>query len=330
MYIISRIFQKIPVISVCINGNGIKESVSFFAEKEKHFTLQKNYATPDYLPLLKKRPAVLFIYGDAVLHKKYEKENPVIKKITENPELIWRTRENDQNNETELLFTRKALLGNLFEKLNAGKIHVITVWMSGKETDIPELLNHFFRKNLNPKNFKYNLPLWNTLCEYLYDRIKLPVLLFFLFLLLGNYFYNNKLRKEYDIKQFEYQTRLRYREKENVKLQKLNRISSAYTKYPSPPYSLIADRIAALMPRNIRLKRMVFFPYNGKLNPEKPIITDFNGIVIEGYADIPGLIREFTRKLSADSLFPDVKIVSIEKGKNTAAYEFSLKIKIVS
>ncbi|MDR0894159.1 MAG: hypothetical protein LBN06_02480 [Prevotellaceae bacterium] len=284
---------------------------------------------------LKHRPVILYITGEGVLSKHYPTEDVARKKITENKELLWSVTSSGKDSEgVTVSFMRRERIAPLLEELDRYAVpileqHIASTHLSAGELSPGEALKRAFAlSNLRRKPEQLNL-----LCRLLYHRLQLPVLLLFLVLLLGNFLLSERWRRENNLLQTELSARQRNDKLQKESREKQGRISNEYRKVPSVSFALLSDRIASYVPEEVRLNRLSLFPATSSgslIGRDKEVKLSFGIIHLTGETTIPGSATLFSRFLSNDPLFDSVKVVSLERQKDSPLFQFELHLKIKS
>ncbi|RNC63879.1 hypothetical protein [Proteiniphilum sp. X52] len=270
--------------------------------------------------------ALVFITGSDVGSKEYEASgNDAISKIVENENLLWTTHEVGGNRRID--FIRKSTLGGDLDETEAKGLYIAGTTVS-RQTDIDMYvaLQEFYEKKVSFDLIKKSREFRAFFFDSLFEKIKLPMLLFFFALLFANYVVFSNIKEKYDISETTYNIRLQKNKIETENREKTNRLFSEYNKIQSYPLALISDRIASYMPKDIRLSSMVFFPEKTPAARGKTGSNTTNVIVIRGKAGIAGTVLLFAQYLQEDKLFSKVDIININNLKDTGSYDFEIDI----
>jgi hypothetical protein len=282
---------------------------------------------------LKHHPVVLCVTGDGVLSKRYPAEDAAVKKITENKELLWSVVYSEkESGEVTVSFLRKERIAPLLKELENHAVPVLEHRIAPQCASIDDLSpNEILKRAFTLSNLRRKEGELNLFCRLLYHRLRLPVLLLFFVLLLGNFLLSEKLRKENSVLQTEFSAKQRNDRRQKEMLEKQGRIGSEYRKIPNVSFALLSDRIASYLPEGVRLNRLSLFPAASGGNivgREKEVKLSFDTIHLIGETAIPGSVTLFSYFLSSDRLFDGVEVVSLERQKESSLFQFELHIKI--
>ncbi len=290
---------------------------------------QKAFHMGDSLEKWKHHIALLSVTGGAVVSKLYRVGDTSIKKVTENEELFWNVSAPESEEGVVVSFLRKELIRELLEQLNRDKIYVLDKWIGptgvfNKEKYVAD----FYAREMNLSAIRRSPDRLNTVCQVMYHRMRLPVLLLFFFLLLGNFLVNTRLRKEYDAIQSELAMKQRTDKIQQENQKKQGRIQAEYQKIPNQSFALIADRIASYVPTNVRLHSLSIAPLNenGLVSRTKESKFRYGTILVKGQVEIPGSITLFSQFLSSDKMFSKVEILNLARQKDSSLYSFDILI----
>lgn len=300
---------------------------------KKVFLVEQKFDIEEEPKKWKYFPAVLLITGDQVISKKFRKDDLSFNRITENPELLWDLSFQSDSEEQTVSFLRKELIEELIGVLERSEIYVLKKWII-KEEDISKekLIVNFYKNHFRLVDIRNNLPQINMLSLIIYYKMRLPVLLLFFMMVLGNFLFNIHLRQEYETAQSELYFNQRNNKQQQDTQKKQAHILSLYQSLPNRSIALIADRIASYVPQKLVLNSLLFFPLEGteynSVQQNKKIKFKENFILIEGETEIPGGVSLFTQFLEKDQLFSNVKIVSLVKDKDSSIFTFELNIEL--
>ena len=292
---------------------------------------QKEFSTNKSLEKWKHSIAILSISGDQIVSKLYSKEDAAIKKITENKDLLYNITPSEKKDECLVSFLRKDEINQFIELLDKNNIHILDTWIDRNELSTKkERLNDFYSKEMSLSVIRKTPGRLNIFCDSIYYKLRLPVLLIFFCLLLGNFFINTQLRGDYEMIQTELNMKRRNDKafQENQKRQ--NRLQTEYQKIPDSSFALIADRIASYVPTGVQLNLLSVFPLESARNHagsrEKGLKLKTGSIIVKGEVEIPGSVTLFTQFLSSDHLFSKVEIRSLSRQKDSSLFNFELQI----
>lgn len=314
MKLLPSILGEIIVYEVDISDGIVstKKSVATYSLKNSGVTLEE-FDNEKFNRSKKNGAAVLIITGRDIGSKVYtSSDKEALSKIIENDNLLWTIHEDD--GEERIDFTRKTFLDDIFKEIK--DLCVANTIVSVKTgIDIYSILQEFYEKKLNFDLVRKSKEFRAFFFDSLFDKIKLPVLLFFFVLLFINYVVFSHIKEKYDTSESTYTIHLQRNNQEVENSEKANRLFGQYNKIPSYPLALLSDRIASYMPKDTRLTSMVFFP---EKTPD--------AIIVKGKSGVAGTALLFAQYLQEDKLFGKVDVININNLKDSDSYDFELRI----
>ncbi len=293
---------------------------------------QKAFTMDDSLEKWKHSMALLAITGEGVVSKLYRKDDASVKKITENEELLWTITPTETGEELVVSFLRKDSIGDFLDRLNKSNIYVLDKWIGKSGTfDKEDYVAGIYEREMSLSAIRQTPGRLNMVCNVMYYKFRLPVLLLFFFLLLGNFLLNTRFRKEYEAVQTELNMKQRNDKARQENQKKEGRIQAEYQKIPDCSFALIADRVASYVPINVRLNLLSVFPLESGssiINRQKGLKLKTGTVVVKGEVEIPGSITLFSQLLSSDKMFSKVEILSLARQKDSSMFSFELLINL--
>lgn len=278
-------------------------------------------------------PAILLVTGEQIVEKKLKNTDASIQKITENPELLWNLYSHVNSEEQTISFLRKELTKELAESLEKNNIYIFETWICKDENpDKERMVSDFYKKQFKLSDVSKNPIQANLLSQVIYYKIRLPLLLLFFIILLGNFLLNTRIRQEYEVVQSELYLNQRKNKQQQDNQKKQGRIQSQYQSIPNRSLALIADRIASYIPPHIVLNSLILSPLEGMeknfVSRNKELKFKHNFISIKGETEIPGGVSLLTQYIDSDHLFSRVKIHSLAREKDSFLFTFELNVEL--
>lgn len=331
MDIIPHLFRQLILIRIEMTGDEIskKELAVVGYSKGKAKVKEWRNCETDSLPKFKNNLAVLWITGDQIVTKPYDGEDQTIKRIIKNPELIWSVQSTEGNGQT-LSFLRREKLTGLLQSIEKNRLLLVDTWIQNQsDTDtINAQLELLYKSRFISETQEQRVDLKYTLANLLFHKLLLPVLLVFLMILLGNFFINSHYTEQYQLKQSAIQQNRRDTKTNASNGSKENPLIAGYNQIPSKSFALLADRIASYIPSNLFLTSMTLSPpeKSGNIKSKKELHIDFNTVVLKGMVETPGSVTLLAELLEKDAMFSKVKVISLDKKKDSNSFEFELEI----
>ena len=90
--------------------------------------------------------------------------------------------------------------------------------------------------------------------------------------------------------------------------------------------SVVLDRVAALVPPAVNLDMLVVNPLLKGLEEGKFVVTREGCLELSGVTADPGQVTLFTGSLSSSAFARQVKLVSLDRNRETGLYHFKIWI----
>lgn len=328
------IINKLLLFELCTSNDGNSIKVWKVSTKRNGTTLvEQKFQSVENLDKWKHCPAILLITGEQVVEKRLKTTDTSIQKITDNSELLWSLCPQITSEEQTISFVRKELAEELNESLERNNIYILEKWINKNESPSKEqIISDFYKKRFNLSDIYKNPIQTNLLSLVVYYKLRLPLLLLFFIILLGNFLLNTRIRQEYEVVQSELYLNQRKNKQQQDDQKKQGRIQSQYQSIPNRSLALIADRIASYIPPQIVLNSLILSPLEGMgknfVSRNKEMKFNNNSISIKGETEIPGGASLLTQYLGSDHLFSSVKIHSLIREKDSALFTFELNVEL--
>lgn len=331
MKITSFLFRKIVLFRVEMGKNRIerKEMTTVRFSKGKAIVGKWKVFDLDTISKWKNSPVLVIFTGDGIISKSYDQQDVANKRIMKDPNFLWNIEITDGQGQ-RLSFLRRDNLSEFLQMCKQQHLILIDNWIYGADVEynVQVRLENLYLERFRSSMLLQSPDFKDTLANVLFQKLFLPVLLFFFALLLGNYFLNSYYTKQYQQKQSIIQQNERNNRVNIQEEQKKNQLLAGYNQIPDQSFALLADRIASYIPSNLYLTSMNIFPLgkNKNIRDKKTLPMDFHIIRLKGTVETPGSVTLLSQLLESDKLFENVKVVQLGRLKNTNIFEFELEI----
>lgn len=333
MDILPYLFYKLILVRIEITNGEIslkKMGTVRFVKGRALIREMKDFEI-EQLSKYKNSLVILWVTGDQVVTKEFDELDQNMKRMINNPELIC-SMESIDDQIKRVSFLRRENLVTILQVIERNKLPIVDTWICDDkiEFDVREKLEESYKSGFKSTALMKSANAKGILINLLFQRIFLPVLLFFFVLLLGNYFLNAHYTEEYQkIQSVILRNNKNQSDAPNGK--KKSQVVASYEQIPQQQsVALLADRIASYLPNNVFLTSMTLFPpiKNVNVKPGKMIQIEYEKIRLKGAVDIPGSVTLLAQFIEADNLLGKVKVVSLNKQKNSDFFDFELEIKL--
>lgn len=319
-----------PILIIEVDAShgtaSIKKSIASYSFKENSVVLHRIDDKKNNLFKKVNGVALLYISGSDIASREYNIHDPdAAKKIMDNDHLLWTIHEKSDHSTID--FIRKSSLENLLNEIKIKKFYIAGITVSRRTIfDIHVALHQIYRDRLNIELIKKSKEFRDFFFNSLFDKVKLPVLLFFFLLLFINYIMFSNVQEKFKFSETTYNIQLQKSKLAREDSEKADRLVGEYNLVQSYPLALISDRIASYVPKDARLTLMFFFPESKPDRRGKYANSIQRVIIIKGKTEVAGTVLLFARYLQEDKLFSKIDIININNLKDTGSYDFELHV----
>lgn len=324
------ILKKMFVLSAVHDGSDWRFTLIELIRYRKKTRVKRRLSIddPGSLKKYRKEPFVLVIGGAGVISKIFSAEDISAARISDNPDKFISYTEPAGGDSFKLTFMRRELFDGLIRQLAPYKLSVISTRIDTHGNILIESLeagDDFFGKGLSLREILHPAPETNQLASVCTNKIMLPVLGGILIILSLNFFIQHNLRQEIQRQQF-LLTRLN-RELNSDTEQEKQRAKVVTMLLPGSKdnYSLLADRIASVVPAEITLTELTLTPLGKKIQEGKPLQAQTGKVKITGNGSSSNPVAVFADSLKSFGFVKDIKLVSLDKDR-TGNYVFEIEL----
>ena len=258
----------------------------------------------DKIPVLKSATGivVLSVSGSGIVSRPLSKGDPFLSRLRVNDSLAW------TEYDGHVCYMPSEPLGQIALQLKNCFIAGTAIGTSTEES--LEEAQRLKEKVSDVKAAVSSPQLRSFLMQHMYQKFRLPVLLFWLLVLVGNYLLSSRLGEslnaEYQIMQ---QNETRQRNRQEITSQQ-EKLITYYQAYVLPKSSVALDKIASVLPNGMLLTKMD--------------VSGTHAILISGNSTEMSKILKFSESLK--EIFKEVDIRSLEARGHDSGYNFELQI----
>lgn len=286
-----------------------------------------------------KNPVLVVVTGAGVVRKVYDcNQTREIERVTENEAFVWNCGERE-NGERMIDFTRKDRIVSLSEAFETDRVPVVDIYIGGgpgREVLLPEeediraaaewAVKRFYRENAEGKQLLGSGKTGDVLAGLIAGKVKIPLLVCLLCLLLINYLWSASVREEYRRQQEVLpvlETNASGREKVSGEMA---RIMDEFKGEGKTFFSLLSDRIASLVPPEVNLETLVVNPLIKSIEEKKPLMIREGYIGLTGSTAEPEKVTVLTGSLAGCDFARQVKLLSLDRDRETGLFHFNIWI----
>lgn len=258
---------------------------------------------------------VITILGHGTITKPISSE--LVKRIQSDSETFISSLQNDR-----FSFVRRDRLRPLFADLVANEIYPQRILVSETPTNAARIV----QSSIDWKSFIRPTNENSALAQALIRRIRIPILVFFFFILVINMLFAPSLNKQHQ----ELLTTVGIHEQKKARYSSINtrqrELLEPFNVKPPIRRSIICDRIASAVPQKIVLTVLQLEPL--KKQPKQGVQLERfpNMVFVCGVASDAREISRFVENLSIQKEWRDVRLTAIEQGRNNRELSFRIEI----
>lgn len=293
-----------------------------------------------FLEEKKRAPVVIVVTGENVITKELNNHENDLERITGNEGLLWEYVDQEEGRNV-LAFTRNDQIAPLLDVMDKNGItpfafHVRPVqgddrifdgeMVTVEENFVLEIIKSYYRNNLRWSVFFESTARGNYFCSLFMKKIKLPLLACLLILLFVNFWINGDLRD----KSANARAELSVLEKDVSKRDKLSRevraVVDEFSSSGNIKVAPVVDKIASRVPENMNLESMEVNPLLKSHEENKPLLIREGLIRLKGTCSTADEITGFTSTVGLLDLVKDVKLLLLEREKETGQFVFKMNV----
>lgn len=270
---------------------------------------------------------MLCVCGYGIITKDRNASADIVTKVTSDGDKFLYTSADDGR----FLFVRREQISGVIETLGSlsGKI-VCTecIQTDNIEEEVSEMIKQFYDNHVNLKTIFKPSDQSAALADILGNRLRLPVLLLVLSLLVVNFIIVLDIRKEYGQSHARLVALEQNINKTGGEDQQRKQILSDYENTLDERFALLLDRVGALTPAKITLTKLSVQPLLKPIeHNKKPIIAPRN-VVICGEALSSEDISLYTTALQREKFVKDLRLSSVQKQADSGLFIFQIDISL--
>lgn len=188
---------------------------------------------------------VIAVTGPDVTSRRISDQDPVLRRIMQNDSLL------KTSYPERVCYVAKDPVMGLVESL--GDVHVAGFVIGDGNPDIEEAIASVEKKATSFERIKADRPLLLSVCTQWYGRLKMPLLLLYLSLLLINFFIYPSIGRKYEERRRQLEASERRSRTETEVTERQKRMITEYLNLSSHDSAYSFDKIAACVPGDMKL-----------------------------------------------------------------------------
>lgn len=326
MSVVRKIFNRINVLLVTFSD---ADSFSVSVLQYRNSKLSAKYEDLNasaYADILKEQiPIAVLLKGYGVITKNCETNKDIIAKVTaEQSHFLW-----NFDYKGHILFIRTEQVDKALGKLQKWQDKIIEtacVDDNADERAIESLTAQISSDKFSVRHIAAPTLYGSRMAMMLVQKIKLPVLLFILLLLVANTFVSSNISDTY-AQSAARLTAIREQRGQlsSIEQQKQQAIAGYSRRMPAKIASL-CDRIALITPQQITLTELHVQPLVKSFEAGKELKLHDNKVHISGYASSYASISEYIADLQKEPFIQKLTLASVAQSAKTSLFAFSIYI----
>lgn len=275
----------------------------------------------------RKMPLVVLLGGEGVVCREYRTGESGIRRIVENGDLLWESKE-QKDGRTEIVFLRRSSWDEIAMELKKGGVKVVTVHpvkAKPEEVSLRELAGRWFQEHGQAQGIWKKGREEENLAGILFQRWLRPVLIGCLLLSGVNFVVQKRLKEENLRQKKAWEQQKMVSEKEKGKTEREKLLWMRFYGEKGARFAGLADAVAAAVPKEVVLEEMQIFPL--KKSPEEGEVLQVKGslITVRGEASSSEEVARFSQQIASIGDVCQVRLISLEKSREHQSFTFKME-----
>lgn len=317
---------KVQVVRAWAGPAEDLQTTLFVWKKGKYIPVETGRIRTDW-------PLFILVSGEGILKKEYRTEEEGMRRITENPDLLYE-REDLEEDRVVLKFMRREKLDHFLQAQQGVRVDGIR-FFEGKETDFLSSASGFSatvkalrEQELSLKRLFQPDEGGQRLANRMFRRLKLPVLGICLGLLMLNFFVASGLEEHCRELQQLLTERQQLQRGRNQESERMQELTGKIRERGMEGCAILFDRLAHCVPEAVNLSALTLAPLTEKMKNGKLPLTDSDIILLKGETFQPVQINQLCKQLSRESFCKEVKLTRMSRVKDSKTYRFEVEVEL--
>ncbi|MDE6872412.1 MAG: hypothetical protein K2O58_02250 [Bacteroidales bacterium] len=265
--------------------------------------------------------SVLLVTGCSVGSRPYEPSDPIVKRIESNAGLFFTL-----HGQERICYVRKELLEPAIVELEHSGKKVLDMVMSDSmaNEDIKSIVEDVCGRRLSFRSVLSDFSVADCMLSGLFRRLRLPVLLSCLAVLVSNWFVFSYLGDRLDHASAD-RNALMMAAMERTKMTAAQkRLVTEYSAVPVVCIASVADAFAVVLPEGVRLSMLSVNDKGGRHKVSMPVGRPF--VIIGGEAVSADAVMSFADSLKFCSRVSAMAMVNLEKDAREGIFRFEISV----
>jgi Tfp pilus assembly protein PilN len=327
MGIINKILNQVNVLSIAFRDVDNFDTRLIKYKNGKLLSTTNNLDINIIETSKEQTPIIIMLSGYGVITKDCETNKDIISRVTSDKEhFSW-----NFDYQGHISFVRKEQVAVVLKKLKNSQNKIIKIeCLSGgvNQEEIENRIAQICREDISVKNIIHPTTYSSRLAIMLFQKLKLPVLVLVLLILVANVFVSGNVSEIYA----QNNLRLTALQKQHGQVssitQQKQQVIANYNKYLSIKTAFVFDRIALVTPIQITLSELAIQPLARPFELNKYPKLQENKIYITGFTQDYESISEYIDNLENETFIKKLTLTSVEQDNKTGLFTFKINIDI--
>ncbi|MDR1755730.1 MAG: PilN domain-containing protein [Culturomica sp.] len=330
---LNRIIHRITYLKVRLEQDGdvrVTACPIYYRRGKMEYGKKQGIVSPKEWAGKRPAPAavVVGITGQGVIAKTVHPGDAIREKVIRSMDFLWEEY-TGEGGERRLVFVRREMPAQFLETINHPKVAVVALFPVDEEGDgEEEKLTAVFRERLTFRNLLKTDRQAGQLAALLAAKVRIPVLACLFLMAALNFAIHSDISAEHNRLRSELAFFQKTSEQQRGDDRRLSAFLQTYGNGTAFPFSRTADRIASLLPEQVRLTELSLVPLQKNPEKGKPLQLQSNTVRLKGRTEREESVGRLTRLLSDESSFRQVRLTFLDKQPEEAFFTFEIIIEL--
>lgn len=282
---------------------------------------------------IEKHPLLVLCYGQGVVCKPTDGSSGVMERVEADPErFLWSRCRSGEEEAEYFCFVQRIQVAPLLERLEGLPLADVRYIPAPEEKRSEETTaaraREYFQKDLSWGRLLLPSVQGALLGSMLARRLRLPVLIGVLLLLMGNYLLGERITQQRRELQQELSALEKGRGEQDRSSQQRRRLLTEFERNIPLCYSLLCDRIGSIVPAAVTLFSLEVQPLQKELVLLTPLTLAENSVQITGVCLEAALATELTTRLGQEPFARELTLARLERDSQDGLLHFTITLQL--
>ncbi|MDR1198569.1 MAG: PilN domain-containing protein [Prevotellaceae bacterium] len=327
MGIVQKILSRLHVLYVTFTD---ADNLSFCLAEYKNgkpLSTSENFDTASLEASKEKIPVIILLKGYGIITKNCDANKDIITKVTaDESKFLWNFDGNGN-----ISFVRREQIDKILQKTGKAQNRIIRIECISSDTDreaVESRIRQIIKESFSVRSIVKPDVYGSQSAMMLFHKIKLPVLILILLILVANTFVSKNISELH----LQSNTKLTALQRQhgqinNITQQKQQAVAG-YAKNLPVKFAFIYDRIAVATPAQITVSELAVQPLLRPFEPGKEPKLNENRIYISGFTRDYESISEYISNIEKEKFIKKLTLASVVQDNKTGIFNFKINIDI--